>query len=135
MTLINEKEVVKRIPVFVRKGRNAGKEAGQIVFENYKLPYYFVMKNWKRSQIYIAPKHKNTLSVSEHIMELLEKHNVKNIVFMITGMEEKSFYYIVPLKDFWDGEKTTFDDLQYRVRIHGLTRYYPEQEGIAKYLE
>ncbi len=134
MVLINEREIVKRIPVYVKEGRNAGKMAGNIIFENYKYPYYYVEKKWKRSQLYVAPKHRNTLSISKHILEECNKHNVKNAVFFIVGMEKKSFYYIVPIKDFWKGEITDFDDTQYRVRIHNLTRYYPEQEGIGKYL-
>ena len=134
MPLINETEIVKRIPVYVKFGRNVGKLAGNIIFENYKEAYYYVEKKWKRSQIYVSPKHKNTLSISEHILDECKKHNVKNAVFMIVGMEKKSFYYIVPIKEFYEGEITDFDDVQRRVRIHGLTRYYPEQEGISKYL-
>lgn len=134
MVLINEQEIVKRIPVYVKLGRNAGKLAGNIIFENYKYPYYYVEKKWKQSQIYVSPKHKNTLSISKHILEECDKYDVKNAVFFIIGMEDKSFYYIVPIKDFWNGEITDYDDTQYRVRVHNLTRYYPEQENIGKFL-
>ena len=134
MVLINEKEIVKKEPVYVMSGINKGKIAGYIHYENYKQPYYFVIKNWKASQIYIAPKHRNTLSVSEDILLLLDEKGIKNIVFMIVGMEERSFYYIVPLKDFFEGEKTMYDDAQLRIRINNLTRYYPEQEGLYKFL-
>ena len=134
MPLINEKEIVKKVPVYVMKGINKGRIAGHIHYENYKQPYYFVIKNWKSSQLYQAPKHRNTLSVSEDILLLLEEKGVKNVVFMIVGMEERSFYYIVPLKDFFEGEKTEYDDVQLRIRIHNLTRYYPEQEDISKFV-
>lgn len=132
--LINEKKIIKRIPVYVKYGRNAGKLAGNIIFEDLKYPYYYVEKKWKRSQIYVAPKHKNTLSISEHIIKECQKYNVKNVVFLIVGMEDRSFYYIVPLKDFINGEKTMYDDTQLRIRTHNLNRYYPEQEGIDKFL-
>lgn len=130
MPLINEREIVKRIPIYCRKGRNAGKQTGEIIIEKYKFPYYFVIKNWKKSQIYQAPKHRNTLSVSEHILKKLEEYDVKNIIFMITAMEKRSFYYIVPLKKFLGGEKTEYDDPQYRIRIHNLMKYYPEQSQL-----
>jgi hypothetical protein len=133
--LINEKNVRKRVPVYIRFGKNAGRVAGYIIFEDLKLPYYYVEKKWKAGQIYLAPKHKNTLSISEHIIQECQKHGVVNIVFLIVGMEDKSFYYIVPLKKFIeDSERTTYDDAQLRIRINGLTRYYPEQEGIEKFL-
>lgn len=134
MPLINELEIIKKIPVYVMKGRNKGKQAGEIIFERNKEPFYFQTKNWRRHQLYQAPKHKNTLSISEHILKFIESFGVKKYVAMIIGLEDKSFYYIVPLKDFWNGEKTEYDDAQYRIRIHNLIRYYPEQEGISKYL-
>ena len=134
LPLIKEKNIVKRIPIYCRKGRNAGRQTGEIIIEKYKFPYYFVIKNWKNSQLYQVPKHKNTLSVSEHILKKLEEYGVKNIVFMITAMEKRSFYYIVPLKNFWNGEKTEYDDPQYRIRMHNLPKYYPEQERIDKFL-
>ena len=135
MSIIQEREIIKRIPVYVRKGRNAGKQTGMIYFERNKEPYYFIRKNWMEHQLYQAPKHRNTLSISKHILEELEKYDVKNVIFMITGMEKGSFYYIVPLKKFWEGEKTDYDDTQYRIRVNNLTRYYPSQEGISKYIQ
>ena len=134
MPIINEREVIKRIPIYIKGGKNKGKQGGMLIFEKDKLPYYYVVKNFKRNQLYVAPKHRNTIGISIDIIDELEKHGAEKAIFQIIGLEETSFYYIVPLKDFRKGEFTDYDDPQFRLRTSGLFRYYPTQTDISKYV-
>lgn len=132
--LIIEREVIKRIPVYVRKGKNAGKQAGMIYFERNKEPYYFVRKNFRSSQILQHPKHIGKLPISTTIIEDLKKYYVTKIVFMIIGYDNAgSFYIVVPLKDYDNAPLEEWDDPQRYVWLKDYPRIYPEQGSLKKF--
>jgi len=119
--LIDQKEVVRRIEVRVRSGKNMGFVAGHIVFENYKEPYYFVRKKFNKQQVWYKPEYRNYLALSKDIIETdLDKREIKTVVFLMTGFDKDPFYLIVPIKDFKQGKVIKFDDEQYVV---DMTRY------------
>lgn len=136
MTLIVEREVIKRIPVYCRKGKNAGKQTGMIYFERNKSPYYFIRKNFRSSQLLQHPKHIGKLPISTSIIDELKKNNVVNVIFMIIGFDDAgSFYIVVPLKDYDNAQTEEWDDPQAFVWLKDYPRIYPEQGSLKKFVE
>ena len=135
MVLIHEREIVKRIPIFVKKGRNQGKKAGMIYFERNKPPYYYIIKNYKSGQIYQHPRHIGKLPISTTILDELKDNNVDRIVFMIVGFDNAgSFYIVVPLSDYDNAPEENYDDPQRFVYLYNYPRIYPEQGSLKKFM-
>lgn len=135
MTLIHERDIIRKIPVFVTKGRNAGKQTGWIYFEKNKAPYYYIQKSYRSSQIMQHPKHRGKLPVSTSILNTLKEHGVANIVFMIVGYDDAgTFYIVVPAKDYENAPVEEWDDAQAFVWMQDYTRIYPEQGSLKKFI-
>ena len=132
--LIQEREIIKRIPVYVKRGRNAGRKTGTIYFERNKSPFYYITKNFKSEQMMRNPKHIGELPISTDIIEELKKYEVKNVIFMIIGFDDAgSFYIIVPLKDYDNARGYSYDDPQKFVYLREYPRIYPEQGSLSKF--
>lgn len=134
MPIIEERNVIKRIPIYVKKGRNKGHQVGTLYFEKNKEPYYLVIKNFKSSQMMRHPKHIGELPVSITILNDLKQHGCKNIIFWIINYDEHSFYIVVPLSDYDDANGYEYDDPQKYVRMEDYPRIYPEQGSLTKFI-
>ena len=135
MVLIRERDIIKRIPVFVSKGRNKGKQTGWIYFERNKEPYYYIVKSFRSSQLLQNPKHIGKLPISTTILEDLKKYGCKKVIFMITGFDDAgSFYIVVPLSDYDNAPKEEWDDPQVYVWLRDYPRIYPEQGSLGKFV-
>lgn len=135
MVIINEREIIKKIPIFVKKGKNKGRQTGFIYFERNKEPYYYITKSFRGGQVHYAPKHIGKLPISTTILEDLKAHGVKNIVFMIIGFDDAgSFYIVVPLSDYNHAPIEDYDDAQAFVWMRDYSRIYPEQGSLGKFI-
>ena len=135
MTLIIERDIYKKIPIYVKQGRNKGRQTGFVFFEKYKTPYYYVIKNFKSDQMMRNPKHIGELPISETILEDLKKYGVTHIVFMIVGFDNAgSFYIVVLLKDYENSRGYSYDDPQRYINLKDYPRIYPEQGSLKSFL-
>lgn len=134
ITIIIERNIYKKIPIFCKSGRNRGKQTGMLYFERNKEPYYFVSKNFKSEQMMRHPKHIGELPISTSILKELKQHGCKNIIFWIIGYEEHSFYIAVPLSDYDNAKGYEYDDPQKFVRMEEYSRIYPEQGSLTKFV-
>jgi len=122
-------KVRKQIPIFCKQGRNSGKQTGEVIYRDGSLPYYSVDKRFKKDHIYHIKKYAQYFQISVHILEELEKLGVVNVVANIIGLEKKSFYIVVPLKDFLKSKiETKFDDKQKVVYYSEYPRIYSDQK-------
>lgn len=135
MTIIQEKDIIKKIPIFVKKGRNKGKKAGTLYFERNKEPYYYIVKSFRGSQLMQNPKHIGKLPISTTILDDLKKYGCRKIIFMIVGFDESAFYIVVPLSDYDNAPTEEWDDPQRFVWMKDYSRIYPEQGSLKKFVD
>ena len=122
--VFEKNRLIKQIPILVKKGKNAGRKAGLIIYRDGMPPYYFVQKSYKENQMWIKEKFMEYVNISQDIVRYLEKKSVKNVLFQFVGFEKKSFFVVIPLKEFLKGRVTNYDDLQYQVSWKGRDRLY-----------
>jgi len=134
MTLIQEREIIRRIPIVLKEGKNRGRIAGHIYIEKNKEPYFFIEKLFKKEQMFQMPKLIGRLPISVHIIPELEKHNVRKVVYMIIGYEKRSFFVGVPLADLKRGKEIIYDELQRYVRLESYPRIYDLRENLDNFV-
>jgi len=130
---IVQKKIRRSIPVRVKQGKNTGKKAGHIIYEDGNDAYYYVEKHYRKGQMWHKPQYMGYVNVSVDIIEKLIKRDIKKAVFMFIGYEKDSFYIIIPLKEFQQGRVTEYDDKQFQVNWKDKPRIYGNQiqlEGI-----
>jgi len=138
MINLQHTKIIKTRPTYVKAGRNFGKQAGDIIWEEGLEPYYFVVKNYSSRQIFFKPELLEYQFISKDIIEEdLIPEKVVNVVFKIINFEWKKIFFIyIPLKEFIESKKVIkYDDVQVGVLWKDRPRLYCNQAKLREFIK